>query len=286
MPIGEHIRRFREKAGRSQAWLGQKVGVGQTTVSSWESGRTEPSRSDTRKVAQALSVDISLLELGDEAAAADGPSNAQRFKNLYTHGFVRISAVAPVVAPANPAANAEAILKFWREADAERAAVLLTPELSLSGYAIDDLLLQEPLLDAVEAAIMQLRAESETLFPILVVGAPIRSRGSVFNCAVVIHRGKILGIVPKSYLPNYREFYEKRHFAVASDSTWLMTELGGHHIDFTAHQIFRARKLADFSFCVGHLRGPQTVPPSTLAAMASQHHSQSVGVEHCDRQSR
>jgi len=269
MAIGEHIRRFREKAGRSQAWLGEQVGVGQTTISSWESGRTEPSRADTRKVAQALSVDISLLELGDEAEAAGAPSNAARFKNLYTHGFVRVAAVAPVVAPANPTANAEAILKFWREADAERAAILLTPELSLSGYAIDDLLLQEPLLDAVEAAIMQLRAESETLFPILVVGAPIRSRGSVFNCAVVIHRGKILGIVPKSYLPNYREFYEKRHFAVASDSTWLTTELGGRHVDFTAHQIFRAQGFADFSFCVEICEDFWApVPPSTFSAMA------------------
>ena len=135
---------------------------------------------------------------------------ATRFKSLYTHGFVRVAACAPVVAPADPAANAEAILKFWRDADAQRAALLLTPELSLSGYAIDDLFLQEPLLDAVEAAIAQLVAASEDLFPILVVGAPLRSRTSVFNCAVIIHRGAILGVVPKSFLPNYREFYEKR----------------------------------------------------------------------------
>ena len=161
MPIGAHIRRLREKAGRSQTWLGEKVGVGQTTISSWESGRTEPSRSDTRKVAQALSVDISLLELGDKSAAATQKSDSERFNSLYGHGFVRVAACAPVVSPADPVANADAILKFWREADAEKAAILLTPELSLSGYAIDDLLLQEPLLDAVEAAIAELKAESE-----------------------------------------------------------------------------------------------------------------------------
>ncbi|HVK80814.1 MAG TPA: nitrilase-related carbon-nitrogen hydrolase, partial [Verrucomicrobiae bacterium] len=108
-------------------------------------------------------------------------SAADSFKNLYTHGFVRVAACAPIVAPADPAANAEAILKFWREADAEKAAVLLTPELSLTGYAIDDLLLQDSLLNAVEAALTKLKAESEKLFPILIVGAPIRFNGALYN---------------------------------------------------------------------------------------------------------
>jgi len=250
MPIGHQIRRFREQAGRSQAWLAEKVGVGQTTVSSWESGRTEPSRSDTRRVAQALSVDISRLELGDETSGTSTRSLAARFNSLYTHGFVRVAACAPVVVPANPDANADAILKFWREADAERAALLLTPELSLSGYAIDDLLLQQPLLDAVEAAIAKLKAESERLFPILVVGAPIRSREAVYNCAVVIHRGHILGVVPKSYLPNYREFYEKRHFGVAPDSTQRAISLAGAYTEFTEKAIFAANDIPDFKFHV------------------------------------
>src|SRR5690606_28474933 len=208
MAIGDQIRKYRTLAGCSQAWLAEQLGVSQNTIPSWETGRTEPSRSDSRRVAQVLSVDVSALELGDEAAIEDGRTEAKRFNNLYAHGFVRVAACAPVVAPADPAANAEAILKFWREADAERAALLLTPELSLSAYAIDDLLLQEPLLDAVEAAIARLVKESEELFPVLVVGAPLRSRGAIFNCAVVIHRGAVLGVVPKSFLPNYREFYE------------------------------------------------------------------------------
>src|SRR5262249_52789279 len=144
--------------------------------------------------------------------------SAERSQSLYTHGFVRVAACAPVVVPADPAANAEAILKFAREADAERAAILLTPELSLSGYAIDDLLLQDALLDAVEAAIGTLLEASEELLPILVVGAPLRARGSLYNCAVVIQRGEILGVVPKTFLPNYREFYEKRHFASGVDT--------------------------------------------------------------------
>ncbi len=268
MTIGENIRRFREKAGRSQAWLGEQVGVGQTTVSSWESGRTEPSRSDTRKVAQALSVDISLLELGDDAVSADQP-NSKRFNNLYEHGFVRVAACAPVVAPADPAANANAILKFWREADTQRAALLLTPELSLSGYAIDDLLLQEPLLDAVEAAIAKLVKASEEFFPVLVLGAPLRSRTSVFNCAVIIHRGAVLGVVPKSFLPNYREFYEKRYFSVASDTEDDLISIAGDWVDFGAKVVFTATDSPDFSFHVEICEdfwAPQ--PPSTTGALA------------------
>ena len=269
MAIGDHIRTYRIQAGCSQASLAEKVGVSQNTISSWETGRTEPSRSDTRKIAQALSVDISLLELGDEAAALISRPDSGHFNNLYNHGFVRVAACAPVVAPANPNANAEAILKLWRQADAERAALLLTPELSLSGYAIDDLLLQEPLLDAVEAAISKLVAESENLFPVLVVGAPLRSRTSVFNCAVVIHRGAILGVVPKSFLPNYREFYEKRYFSVASDTEDDLISVAGDWVDFGAKVVFTATDLPDFAFHVEICEdfwAPQ--PPSTMGVLA------------------
>ncbi len=195
--------------------------------------------------------------------------DAARFKSLYSHGFVRVAACAPVVAPANPAANADAILNFWREADGERAAILLTPELSLSGYSIDDLLLQEPLLDAVEAAIGQLLVESEELFPILIVGAPIRSRGAVFNCAVVIHRGQILGVVPKSFLPNYREFYEKRYFSVASDTDEDLIFLCGEWVGFGEDVVFTATDNPDFAFHVEICEDFWApTPPSTMGALA------------------
>ncbi len=196
-------------------------------------------------------------------------SSAKSFDSLYAHGFVRVAACAPVVQPADPAANADAILKFWRDADAEKAALLLTPELSLSGYAIDDLLLQDTLLNAVEAAIAKLVAASEDLFPILVVGAPIRSRTSVFNCAVVIHRGAILGVVPKSFLPNYREFYEKRYFSVASDTEDDLIQIAGEWVDFGAKVVFTATDHADFAFHVEICEdfwAPQ--PPSTVGALA------------------
>jgi len=196
-------------------------------------------------------------------------SQAPSFKSLYTHGFVRVAACAPVVAPANPAENAERILKFWREADAESAAILLTPELSLSGYAIDDLLLQDVLLDSVEAAIAKLKAESEKLFPILIVGAPLRARGALFNCAVIIHRGDILGVVPKSFLPNYREFYEKRHFASAADTQENLINVCGEDVGFGADVIFTATDNPDFAFHVEICEDFWApTPPSTMGALA------------------
>jgi NAD+ synthase (glutamine-hydrolysing) len=199
------------------------------------------------------------------AAAADG----DRFQSLYTHGFVRVAACAPVVAPANPAKNAEEILKFWREAEAEGAALLLTPELSLSGYAIDDLLLQDVLLDAVEDALAALKAESEGLNPILVVGAPLRGRGALYNCAVIIHRGRILSVVPKSYLPNYREFYEKRHFASAADTDEDTIPLCGEGVSFGTRLVFKADNIPDFAFYVEICEDFWApIPPSSRAALA------------------
>lgn len=195
--------------------------------------------------------------------------SAANFNNLYAHGFVRVAACAPVVAPADPAANADRILKFWRDADAEKAAVLLTPELSLTGYAIDDLLLQDSLLNAVETALAKLKAESEKLFPILIVGAPIRLRGALYNCAVLIHRGEVLGIVPKSFLPNYREFYEKRYFGVAPDRHVHAIAFLDGGTNFGANQIFFHADNPDFTFHVEICEDFWApTPPSSKGALA------------------
>src|SRR5207342_3451417 len=96
-------------------------------------------------------------------------------------------------------------------------AVAVFPELTLSGYSIEDLLLQDPLLDAVESALAEIVAASADLLPVLVIGAPLRHRHRVYNTAVVVHRGELLGVAPKSYLPNYREFYERRQMAAGDD---------------------------------------------------------------------
>ncbi len=197
------------------------------------------------------------------------PTAAARFRSLYAHGFVRVGACAPIVVPANPDANAEAILAFARQADAEGAALLLTPELSLSGYAIDDLLLQEALLDGVEAALEKLKAASSKLMPALVVGAALRLGAALYNCAVVLHRGRVLGVAPKSFLPNYREYYEKRHFASATDAPERHIRVCGEEVPFGADLVFAAEYVPEATFFAEVCEdfwAPS--PPSTLGALA------------------
>jgi NAD+ synthase (glutamine-hydrolysing) len=135
------------------------------------------------------------------------------FRNVYAQGFARVAACTLPVALADPAENARRIVEQVRECHEDGVAVVLFPELSLSGYAIDDLLLQDVLLDAVDTAVVTLAEATAGLTPLVVVGAPLRHGNRLYNCAVAVHRGEVLAVAPKSYLPNYREFYEKRHFA-------------------------------------------------------------------------
>src|SRR5690242_17184377 len=202
--------------------------------------------------------------------AARKPSNGKdRFKSLYAHGFVRVAACAPRVVAANPNANASAINHFAQQAHAEGAAILLTPELSVSGYAIDDLILQDALLGSVEEALASLKRESAALTPIIVVGAPLRNGSAIYNCAVVIHRGRVLGVAPKSFLPNYREFYEKRHFASAVDAAETNIRLLGEDTPFGADIVFAANDLRDFVFHAEICEDFWSpTPPSTMAALA------------------
>lgn len=199
---------------------------------------------------------------------AKADKDSKRFRSLYAHGFVRVAACAPVVAVADPAANAEAVLDFAKEADKAKAAILLTPELALSGYSIDDLLLQDALHDAVEAALSRLKTASEKLSPALVVGAPLRVAGAIYNCAVVIRGGRVLGVAVKSFLPNYREFYEKRHFASAFDAPMREIELLGERVPFGNDLLFAADDARDVIFHAEICEDFWTpAPPSTLAAL-------------------
>ncbi len=144
-------------------------------------------------------------------------ADARDFRNIYRHGLVRVAACTLPVTLADPLANAAAIVEQVRACHDDGVAVALFPELSVTGYAIDDLLLQDVLLRDVESALAELTAASADLLPVVVVGAPLAKGNRLFNCAVVVHRGRVLGIAPKSYLPTYREFYEKRHFAPGDD---------------------------------------------------------------------
>ena len=138
------------------------------------------------------------------------------FHSPATHGFVRVAAATPVVHPADPVANAEEHLALIEQAGERGVDLIVFPELSLSGYAIDDLLMQAALLDEVERQIARAgrrRGCRRSWWP---SSAPRSATATpLYNCAVVLGSGGVLGVVPKTYLPNYREYYEKRWFAPA-----------------------------------------------------------------------
>ena len=139
------------------------------------------------------------------------------FHHPRTHGFVRVAAATPVVHVADPAANAREHLDLIRRAGEAGVELLVFPELSLSAYAIDDLHLQAALLDAVEAQLPALAKAAGEAGLAAVVGAPLRHGDRLLNCAVLVAGGEIVGAVPKTYLPNYREYYEKRWFSPGDD---------------------------------------------------------------------
>jgi NAD+ synthase (glutamine-hydrolysing) len=165
------------------------------------------------------------------------------FHSLYRHGFARLAACTTRCTLADPDANASAILAAARDCHARGAALAVFPELGLSGYAIDDLLLQDVLLDAVEAAIARIVADSADLLPVLLIGAPLRHGGRIYNTAVAIHRGRLLGVVPKIHLPNYREFYERRHFASGTGTEGGTIRIGMLEAPFGPDLIFDSEDL-------------------------------------------
>src|SRR5579872_5036979 len=182
---------------------------------------------------------------------------------------MRLAAAVPRASVGNPRANGEAILGLARRADEARAAIVVFPEISLSAYAIDDLLHQEALLRAVEAEIGTLAAASKDLFPALIVGAPLRSKGRLYNTAVVIHRGAVLGVIPKAYLPNYREFYEKRHFTGGAGVRGQTIEVAGASVPFGVDLLFGSTGDIDATFHVEICEDVWTpIPPSSHAALA------------------
>jgi len=191
------------------------------------------------------------------------------FFSPYSHEFVRLGACVPHVAVANPRQNADNVLDLLASGDKARIALMVFPELGISAYAIDDLLFQDAVLDEVERQIARLIAASRDLFPVFVVGAPLRHRGHLYNCGAVVHRGTLLGVVPKVYLPNYREFYERRQLTSGEDIVGQSIEIAEHEAPFGRDLLFAAQGNAAFTFHVEiceDLWVPH--PPSTDAALA------------------
>jgi len=191
------------------------------------------------------------------------------FYCLHTHGFVRVAVATPNVRVADPAFNVARTIELAREADHHGASLVLFPELGLSSYAIDDLLQQEALLGAVDAALIELVEASRGVHPLIVVGAPLRHRGRLYSCGVAILRGQVLAVTPKVYLPNYREFYEQRHFASGAFISGEDIEIAGQYAPFGSDTLLEA---TDFRGLVIHMEICEDVwvpiPPSSRAALA------------------
>ncbi|MCP9222824.1 NAD(+) synthase [Erythrobacter sp. LQ02-29] len=191
------------------------------------------------------------------------------FYDLHNHGFVRVGTCTPTVRTADVDANTRGIIEQARVASERQVDLLLYPELCVSSYAIDDLHLQLAMLEAVERGIGEIVEASRELTPVLVVGAPLARNGKVYNCALAIARGRILGVIPKSYLPNYREFYEKRWFQHGRGCVGLTIEVAGQDVPFGTDVIFAASNLPGFTFGIEICEdfwAPN--PPGTLAALA------------------
>ena len=197
------------------------------------------------------------------------PSMTKPFRSIYSHGFIRAAVCIPRVRVADPEFNTEHTLGLARRASEIHAAVALFPELGTSAYTNEDLFHQDALLDASEAACAQLIEGSRDLSPVLLVGAPLRFEGKLFNCAVVIHRGRVLGIVPKTYLPNYREFYEKRQFTSGRDAVHREVRFLDENVPFGNDLIFDAVGVEGFALHVEICEDVWApIPPSTYAALA------------------
>ncbi len=191
------------------------------------------------------------------------------FFNLYSHGFARVAVGVPECRVADPAFNAAQTIALAQQAAQGGAVLAAFPELGLSAYTCDDLFHQKALLDACEAALAQVVEATADLDIAIVVGAPLRVAHQLFNCAVVAAGGRILGVVPKTYLPNYREFYEARQFSAADCAIDTQIELLGQTIPFGAELLFQMEKLPLFQFHVEICEDVWVpIPPSSFAALA------------------
>ena len=241
---GQKLRawRLRQTPPISVEQFAERHGFKAQTVFGWESkGRI------ARKDAQRTLSNLGIAEPADWISeVADEPDEANRahdFFDMHSHGFVRVATSTPKVRTADVEYNMRGILEEARRAHERNVDVVLYPELSLSSYALDDLVIQAGFLDTIEEAVMSLVQASGDLLPILVVGAPLRHNGRLYNCALVIGNGELLGVVPKSYLPNYREYYEKRWYARGNTCRGLTIQVGTYQAPFGTDLLFAAENM-------------------------------------------
>jgi NAD+ synthase (glutamine-hydrolysing) len=191
------------------------------------------------------------------------------FESPSGHGFLRVAAAVPHVRVGDPAFNGARTIALAHRAHDDQAAVVIFPELGLAAYSSEDLFHQTALLDGVAETLAQLLRASEQLRPVIVVGAPVQAEGGLFNAAIVVHRGRILGAIPKSYVPEYHEYYEKRQFRAARDLVGDELRVLGETVPFTPQMVFACRDVPGFVLHVEVCEDLWTpIPPSTYAAMA------------------
>ncbi|MBI4776305.1 MAG: NAD(+) synthase [Deltaproteobacteria bacterium] len=196
-------------------------------------------------------------------------NHALPFDSIYRHGFVRTAVCVPRVKIGAPLFNADRSIELSRRAAGEGAVLALFPELGLSAYSNEDLFHQDGLLDATEEAIGRIVAASKEIPAALLVGAPLRWEQKLFNCALLIHRGQVLGAIPKCYLPNYREFYEKRQFTSGFAAISREIRLLGRTVPFGSDLLFVVEDIPDFVLHVEICEDLWVpIPPSSYAALA------------------
>ena len=193
----------------------------------------------------------------------------REFFSPYSHGFVRLAVCVPKVRVADPRFNTAQTLSLAQRASDQGAVLALFPEMGLSAYSNEDLFQQDALLDATLDALSTIADASRNVAPVVVVGAPLRFEQKLFNCAVAIYRGEVLAVTPKSYLPNYREFYEKRQFSPAASALRDEVDLLGWRVPFGSNVVVQAANLPAFAF---HMEICEDIwapiPPSTYGALA------------------
>jgi NAD+ synthase (glutamine-hydrolysing) len=191
------------------------------------------------------------------------------FFDLYNHGFARVAVGVPAIRVAEPVWNAEQTAILMAQAAQADVALMVFPELGLSGYTCDDLFHQQALLDACETALLELVEASSALDLVAVVGLPWRVDQRLFNCAAVFQRGRLLGLVPKTYLPNYAEFYEARQFNPGTAALPTEVTVGGKSVPFGSALLFQCEDLPKLVFHVELCEDVWVpIPPSSFAALA------------------
>ena len=185
-------------------------------------------------------------------------------------GFIKVAAATPKIKVADPAYNTEEILKIIDETEKKGASILVFSELTISGYTCGDLFLQQPLLTECKNQLLRIVKATENKSMLVVVGCPIVIKQKLYNCAVVISDGSILGIVPKTHLPNYSEFYELRHFTSGEgleEDLWFGEEFG--YVNVAVNQLFKCKEIPELVVACEICEDLWVpLPPSTYHAMA------------------